>query len=92
MRCKEIVKGEASYLCGDNLSLYACETCNETTKECQNCIAIPLPSKPKKQYSGIGYGEYSGLGLDTVLSFVKDKKFLVGFGLGIVAGMFLFKK
>lgn len=94
MRCKEIVKGEAGYLCGDITGLYACERCDENSKECQNCVAIPLPAKPT-QYRGIGYGEtqqtQQGI-MDTITSYVFDQKFLVGVGVGLLAGMLLFRK
>lgn len=87
MKCKEIVKGEAGYLCGDTTRLYACEKCDENSKECQNCIAIPLPSQPKTTYSGIETETYQG-----IFGYITDKKFLFGFGIGLLAGMFLFRK
>ena len=93
MRCKEIVRGEAGYLCGDITGLYACEKCDENSKECQNCVVIPLPTPQTTQYKGLEYGETQNQGLtDTLMSYITDKKFLLGVGVGLLAGMLLFRK
>ena len=90
MICEEIVKGEKGYLCGQNNGIYACENCNEETKECHKCLLIPIPTKVRNestQYAGVS--EYDGL-VDTIKSYLTDKKFLTGVGVGLLLGVFLF--
>ena len=96
MLCKDIVKGQKGYLCASSGGIYACEECKEDTKECNKCVLVPVPKPQQYGYYSI-YGQdtqtqqQKGL-IDTVMEYVKDKRFLIGLAVGVGIGMFLFKR
>jgi len=90
MICEEIIKGEKGYLCGTPQGVYACSECDESGKNCENCIPIPKPeyTPNPREYSGveeIGEYEYQG-----IMDIIKDKNFLIGFGAGLLVGFLFF--
>ena len=87
MKCNELVKGETGYLCGSTNMVYACSDCDETTRECKNCIPIPRIQPQYHREYGDMQNSYDG-----IMSYVTDKKFLLGVATGLLIGMVLFRK
>ncbi len=96
MICKDVLveEGKAFCLGSDNI-IYTCKECNEKTKECKDCIAIPKPKKMLQHSHMAGaYGyeveEYGGI--NQIMEMVKKKEFLFGLGAGLLLGMLLFQR
>jgi len=95
MICKDIlVEDDKAFCLGSDNIIYTCKECDEKTKECKNCVAIPKPKKATahlKTYKGYDVEEY-GFDMNRIMGMVKKKEFLFGLGAGLILGMLLFQR
>ena len=97
MICKDVLiekEGKSFCLGSDNI-IYTCKECNEKTKQCKDCIAIPKPRRnlPYPSVSNAyGYNTEEYGGMNQIMEMVKKKEFLFGVGAGLILGMLLFQR